>query len=75
MQQRPKHKDSTRGSVLVEYIMLNLLVVVPLVIAIPGAGKPNFNSINNQTESLGLLGDKLTQWYQKVVDGLCLPLP
>ena len=71
--------SSRRGSVLVEYIMLNLLILLPLVgFGLGGGsdvGRPVFNAVNDQRESLGFFGDELARWYQRVVDGICLPIP
>ena len=75
MKQSNRSNNARRGSVLIEYVMLNLLILLPLVIAIPGTDKPNFNPLNDQTESMGLLAYAMSNWYQKVVDGICLPIP
>lgn len=68
-----------RGDVLMEYVLLTVLIVLPLV----GASTEFFNP-SGQTfyvagalpeDDFGLFGNAFVQLYRMVMSGVCLPLP
>jgi len=67
-----------RGDVLMEYVLLNILIVLPLVgmsstlVQVPG---PTFTGANSIDQSFGLFGDAFVNLYRMVMSGVCLPLP
>lgn len=67
-----------RGDVLMEYVLLNILIVLPLVgmssalVKVPG---PTFTGASSIDQSFGLFGDAFVNLYRMVMSGVCLPLP
>ena len=65
----------TRGDVLLEYVLLTVLIVVPLV----GVNQALFNpsGINPDTgqRALGPFGEAFVGFYQRLVCGIGLPVP
>ena len=60
-----------RGDVLMEYVVLLVLIVTPLVL---GTGAL-FNPSGDYTGNFGALGGAFQQWYQRLVAGIGLPIP
>lgn len=68
-----------RGDVLLEYVLLTLLIILPLVGVSVGLVNVNgqmFTSVKAvDGEDFGLLGNAFVQRYRMIMSGLCLPLP
>lgn len=70
---------SERGDVLLEYVLLTILIVLPLV----GASTSMFNPSGRtfyvegalSGEDFGMLGNSFVQLYRMVMSGVSLPLP
>ena len=70
---------SKRGDVLMEYVLLTILIVLPLIgvssklVQVPG---PTF-TVDGALEGdhFGLFGDAFVRLYRMVMSGVCLPLP
>jgi len=67
-----------RGDVLMEYVLLNILIVLPLIgmssalVQVPG---PTFTGANSIDQNFGFLGEAFVSLYRMVMSGVCLPLP
>ena len=73
---------SERGDVLMEYVLLTLLIIIPLIggasILFDPAGKPPMFSDYEKGvagEDFGVLGNSFVQLYRMVMSGVSLPLP
>lgn len=70
---------SERGDVLLEYVLLTILVVLPLVGASTGlvnvGGRTFFVEGGISGEDFGSLGNDFVQLYRMVISGVSLPLP
>lgn len=70
---------SERGDVLLEYVLLTILIVLPLVGASTGIFNPSGKTFNVEGaisgEDFGLLGNSFVQLYRMVMSGVSLPLP
>lgn len=67
-----------RGDVLMEYVLLNILIVLPLVgmsSALVQVPAPTFTGADVMDQSFGFLGDAFVNLYRMVMSGVCLPLP
>jgi hypothetical protein len=70
-----------RGDVLMEYVILTVLIILPLVGASiglfnPSGQKPTFDVEGALGgEDFGALGNAFVQLYRLVMSGVCLPLP
>lgn len=70
---------SDRGDVLMEYVLLTIVIVLPLV----GASTEMFNPSGRtffvegaiSGEDFGSLGNAFVQLYRMVMSGVSLPLP
>jgi hypothetical protein len=68
-----------RGDVLLEYVLLTLLIVLPLVgvstelVDVDGQMFTAGNAVSG--EDFGLLGNAFVQRYRMIMSGICLPLP
>ena len=68
-----------RGDVLLEYVLLTVLIILPLV----GASTAFFNPSGRtfiidgalSGENFGTFGNAFVQLYRLVMSGVCLPLP
>ena len=74
--------DSNRGDVLLEYVLLTVLIIIPLIggssVLFDPAGKPPMFSDYEQGvagQDFGLLGNSFVQLYRMVMSGVSLPLP
>ncbi len=73
------HKSKTRGDVLMEYVLLIIVIVLPLVgassrlVQVPEATFTVDGAISG--EKFGLFGDAFVSLYRMVMSGVCLPLP
>ena len=69
----------TRGDVLLEYVLLTLLIVLPLVGAstelVNVSGQTFTFQGGAETEDFGSLGNSFVQLYRMVISGVSLPLP
>ena len=75
-------RRETRGDVLMEYVLVTVLVLTPLVglelygtEAIGFNGKPLFNPAGASAGDLGIFGQKFVEWYQRILCGVSLPVP
>ena len=59
-----------RGDVLMEYVILLVCIITPLI----GAGAL-FDPWGDYTGNFGTLGSAFQQWYQQLVAGISLPIP
>jgi hypothetical protein len=70
---------SDRGDVLLEYILLTVLIVLPLVGASTGmfnpSGRTFFVEGAISGEDFGTVGNSFVQLYRMVMSGVSLPLP
>jgi len=70
---------SDRGDVLMEYVLLTILIVLPLVGASTGmfnpSGRTFFVEGAISGEDFGSLGNAFVQLYRMVMSGVSLPLP
>lgn len=68
-----------RGDVLLEYVLLTILVVLPLVGASTGlvnvSGRTFFVEGGISGDDFGSLGNSFVQLYRMVMSGVSLPLP
>ena len=70
---------SERGDVLLEYVLLTILIVLPLVGASTYIYNPTGKTFNVEGaisgEEFGVLGDSFVKLYRMVMSGVSLPLP
>lgn len=70
---------SDRGDVLLEYVLLTILIVLPLVGASTGmvnpSGRTFFVEGALSGEDFGTLGNAFVDLYRMVMSGVSLPLP
>ena len=68
-----------RGDVLMEYVVLTVLIVLPLVGASTGFFNPSGRTFDMEGalggEDFGTFGNAFVQLYRLVMSGVCLPLP
>lgn len=68
-----------RGDVLMEYVLLTLLIILPLVgvsVGLVNVSGKTFSSNNAVAgEDFGLLGNAFVDRYRMVMSGISLPLP
>ena len=68
-----------RGDVLMEYVLLTVLIVLPLVgvsVGLVNVNGETFSPDGAVTgEDFGLLGNAFVQRFRMVMSGVCLPLP
>ena len=68
-----------RGDVLMEYVILTVLLVLPLVGASTGFFNPSGRTFDVEGalsgEDFGTFGNAFVQLYRLVMSGVCLPLP
>ncbi len=67
------------GDVLMEYIVLTVLIILPLVGASTGFFNPSGRTFDVEGalggEDFGTFGNAFVQFYRLVMSGVCLPLP
>lgn len=59
------------GGIMMEYILLNMTIMVVLVTG----GLALFNPSGAAVGDYGLFGQAFIDWYQRLVIGISLPLP
>ena len=68
-----------RGDVLMEYVILTVLLILPLVGASTGFFNPSGRTFDVEGalsgEDFGKFGNAFVQLYRLVMSGVCLPLP
>lgn len=68
-----------RGDVLMEYVLLTILIILPLVGASTGIFNPSGRTFYVEGalsgEDFGVLGNSFVQLYRMVMSGVSLPLP
>ena len=68
-----------RGDVLMEYVLLTVLIILPLIGASTGIFDPSGRTFNIDGslsgEDFGTFGNAFVQLYRLVMSGVCLPLP
>lgn len=71
--------ERCRGDVLMEYLLLTLLIMLPLVGASTFLYNPTGRAFDVEGslsgEDFGFFGNSFVQLYRLVMSGLCLPLP
>jgi hypothetical protein len=74
--------QSNRGDVLMEYVLLTVLIILPLIggssVLFDPAGKPPmFGDYEKGVagQDFGMLGNSFVQLYRMVMSGVSLPLP
>lgn len=76
---RQRRRDGERGDVLMEYVVLCVLVILPLVGASTGFFNPSGRTFSVEGalggEDFGTFGNAFVQLYRLVMSGVCLPLP
>jgi Flp pilus assembly pilin Flp len=77
---RPRRlRRGERGDVLLEYVLLTVLIVLPLVGASTGFFNPSGRTFDVEGalggEDFGSFGTAFVQLYRLVMSGVCLPLP
>ena len=76
---RQRRRDGERGDVLMEYVVLCVLVILPLVGASTGFFNPSGRNFSVEGalggEDFGTFGNAFVQLYRLVMSGVCLPLP
>ena len=60
-----------RGDVLMEYAILTMVVLIPLVVA----DQALFNPAGASTGDLGYFGEQFAGWMQRMMSGIGLPIP
>ncbi|MBP7637733.1 MAG: hypothetical protein KBA18_07640 [Kiritimatiellae bacterium] len=74
-----RRRDGERGDVLMEYVVLCVLVILPLVGASTGFFNPSGRTFSVEGalggEDFGTFGNAFVQLYRLVMSGVCLPLP
>ncbi|MDD4101606.1 MAG: hypothetical protein PHU80_03110 [Kiritimatiellae bacterium] len=70
----------SRGDVLLEYVLLTMIIILPLVGVSVGlvnvGGKSTFSPGGAvEGEDFGLLGNAFVDRYRMVMSGIALPLP
>lgn len=72
---------SSRGDVLMEYVLLTVLIIVPLIggftYIFDFSGKPPMFSPEGALsgQDFGVVGNSFVQLYRMVMSGVSLPLP
>jgi hypothetical protein len=68
-----------RGDVLMEYVLVTVVIVLPLVGAATYLYNPSGVTFDVEGalggEDFGMLGNMFVDLYRMVMSGLCLPLP
>lgn len=72
-------RKGCRGDVLLEYVVITTLIVLPLV----AVGSMLFNPtgiavtdpLTGQRITFGLFGDAFVGFYQRLIEGIRLPVP
>ncbi len=68
-----------RGDVLMEYVLVTVVIVLPLVGASTYLYNPSGVTFDVEGalggEDFGMLGNMFVDLYRMVMSGLCLPLP
>ena len=78
-EKRKSRRGSERGDVLMEYVLLTILIVLPLIgvssklVQVPGPTVTVDGAIEG--DNFGLFGDAFVRLYRMVMVGVCLPLP
>ena len=71
--------ESRRGDVLMEYVLLTVLIVMPLVGAssylYSPSGRTFYIEGSLTGQDFGILGNSFVQLYRMVMSGVSLPLP
>jgi len=82
IQRRQTPRRSQRGDVLMEYVILLLFIVLPLVIVgdltFNPSGRPLFrpsSDYKGAKEDFGFVGQGFHDWYQRLIAGISLPIP
>ena len=60
-----------RGDVLMEYVILLVCIITPLILGVGAL----FNPSGDYTGNFGAFGGAFQQWYQRLVAGISLPIP
>jgi len=72
-------RERRRGDVLLEYVLLTVVIVLPLVGASVAFVNPSGRTFTAEGaisgEEFGLLGDAFVKLYRMVMCGVSLPLP
>lgn len=61
----------SRGDILMEYVILNVFIMVPLVVA----GERLFDPAGAASGDLGFFGEQFVGWMQRMLGGVSLPIP
>lgn len=68
-----------RGDVLMEYVLITLILILPLVgvsVGLVNVSGETFSPDDAvKGENFGLLGNAFVHRYRMVMSGICLPLP
>jgi len=78
-EQRVCRLGNERGDVLMEYVLLTILIVLPLIgvssklVQVPGPTVTVDGAIEG--DNFGFFGDAFVRLYRMVMSGVCLPLP
>lgn len=71
--------QDTRGDVLMEYVLINLLVVLALAGVGSGLVNPSGSTFTVDGtvsgDNYGLFGNALVESWQRVMSGIALPVP
>ena len=74
-----KYRREERGDVLMEYVLLSVLIILPLVGASTYLYNPSGTTFDVEGslggEDFGILGNMFVDLYRMVMSGLSLPLP
>lgn len=72
-------RERRRGDVLLEYVLMTVVIVLPLVGASVAFVNPSGRTFTAEGaisgEEFGLLGDAFVKLYRMVMCGVSLPLP
>lgn len=73
---------SDSGGVLLEYVLIMVLIVVPLVGASKFISSPSGTVLfsthmptDSAHENYGALGNEFVNWVRRIISGVCLPVP
>ena len=74
-----RFRRDDRGDVLMEYVLLSVLIILPLVGASTYLYNPSGSTFDVEGalggEDFGILGNMFVDLYRMVMSGLSLPLP
>jgi hypothetical protein len=61
----------SRGDILMEYVVLTVFILLPLVVY----ENQLFNPAGAATGDLGFFGEQFVGWMQRMLSGISLPIP